>query len=195
MFDIGWTELAIIALIALLVIGPKDLPQAMRTIARWVKRIRGMAREFQSSVDDMIREAELDGIKEEFGAVAGSDLDAMVENTIDPDGTMAGEFDVGPDFTPPEDTSPAPGARKKGPKAKAGTKRAAKTGAKTKRAAAGSPAGKPTAKKPATKRAPAKRTAAKKPPAENPTASSTRPPTASSTRPPAGSPTGSKART
>ena len=192
MFDIGWTELAIIALIALLVIGPKDLPQAMRTISSWVKRIRGMAREFQSGVDDMIREAELDGIKEEFGAVAGTDLDAMVENTIDPDGTFADEFDLGGDFVPPDDTSPAPGAKKKRSKAKTGTKRAAKTGAKTKRAAAASPAGKstaakPRAKKPATKRAPAKRapakrTVAKKAPAKSPSGSSTRKPTGSKAR-------------
>lgn len=181
MFDIGWTELAIIALIALLVIGPKDLPQAMRTVAGWVKRIRGMAREFQSGVDDMIREAELDGIKEEFGAVAGSDLDAMVENTIDPDGSMAGEFDLGDDFVPPEDTSPVP--RKKTP----GKKKAAKTGAKSKRAASAPAAKKPAAKKTATKKPTPKPSAAKKAP---PAASSTRPPTGGL----AGKPAASKSR-
>ncbi len=186
MFDIGWTELAIIALIALLVIGPKDLPQAMRTISGWVRRIRGMAREFQSGVEDMVREAELDGVKEEFGTIAGSDLDSMVENTIDPDGSMAGEFDVDPDYGPPEEPSPPPRKRKKSPNPKTGTKRTAKTGAKSKRVASESPARKVTAKKPATKRAPAKRTATKKAPAENLSGSSV--------RPPSGNPIGSKAR-
>lgn len=178
MFDIGWTELAIIALIALLVIGPKDLPQAMRTIAGWVKRIRGMAREFQSSVDDMMREAELDGIKEQFSA-AGTDLDAMVENTIDPDGTFADEFDLGDDFVPPDDTSPP--ARKKTPKKKKAAKKktTAKTGAKSKRVAAA-----PAAKKAAAKKAAAKKPAAKKP-APKRVAVKKAPPPASSVRPPA----------
>ena len=186
MFDIGWTELAIIALIALLVIGPKDLPQAMRTISGWVRRIRGMAREFQSGVEDMVREAELDGVKEEFGTIAGSDLDSMVENTIDPDGSMAGEFDVDPDYGPPEEPSPPPRKRKKSPNPKTGTKRTAKTVAKSKRVASESPARKVTAKKPATKRPRAKRTATKKAPTENLSGSSVRPPT--------GNPIGSKAR-
>ncbi len=190
MFDIGWTEIAIIALIALLVIGPKDLPQAMRTVSHWVKRIRGMAREFQSGVDDMIRDAELDGIKEEFSTVADSDLNAMVENTIDPDGTMAGEFNLGDDFVPPDDTSPAP-RKKKAAKAATGAKRAAKTGAKSKRAAAAPAAGKPAAKKPASRKPAAKRTPAKQAAAiKTPPASSTRPPTTGL----AGSPAGNKAR-
>ncbi|MHA1536330.1 MAG: Sec-independent protein translocase protein TatB [Alphaproteobacteria bacterium] len=163
MFDIGWTELAIVALIALLVIGPKDLPQAMRTVSGWVKRIRGMAREFQSSIDEMVHEAELDGVKEEIGSIAGKDLDAMVENTIDPDGTFANEFDLGDEFEPPEETIPAP--RKK---------KTAKAGVKSKRAKAA-----PGAKKPAAK----KKTAAKKPSPKRPAAKKA-PPPASSTRPP-----------
>jgi len=51
MFDIGWSEMAIIALVALLVFGPKELPNALRTGAKWMKTARKMAREFQSSVD------------------------------------------------------------------------------------------------------------------------------------------------
>ena len=168
MFDIGWTELAIIALIALLVIGPKDLPKAMQTMAGWINRIRGLAREFQSGVDEMVREAELDGIKEKFGATAGTDLDAMVENTIDPDGTFATEFDLGEDFVPPDETSPKP-RKKKSPKAKPAAKRAAGAGAKAKRAPTGATVKKQATKIPAAKPAPAKRTVAKKAPAPSPT--------------------------
>ncbi|MDH3236300.1 MAG: Sec-independent protein translocase protein TatB, partial [Alphaproteobacteria bacterium] len=86
MLDIGWTELAIVALIALLVIGPKELPATMRMIAGWIGKIRSLAREFQGGLDDMMRETELDKLKEQAEGVMHGDLDTMVENTIDPDG-------------------------------------------------------------------------------------------------------------
>ncbi|CAA9529368.1 MAG: Twin-arginine translocation protein TatB [uncultured Sphingosinicella sp.] len=60
MFDIAPTELLIVALVALVVIGPKDLPKVMRTVGQWVGRARGMARHFRSGIDTMIREAELE---------------------------------------------------------------------------------------------------------------------------------------
>ena len=59
MFDIGYSELLVIAVVALIVIGPKDLPNVMRTVGGWVGRARGMARHFRSGVDTMMREAEL----------------------------------------------------------------------------------------------------------------------------------------
>lgn len=60
MFDIGYTELLVIAIVALVVIGPKDLPRVMRTVGQWVGRARGMARHFRSGIDTMMREAELE---------------------------------------------------------------------------------------------------------------------------------------
>jgi sec-independent protein translocase protein TatB len=60
MFDIGYMELMVIAVVALVVIGPKDLPRVMRTVGHWVGRARGMARHFRSGVDTMMREAELE---------------------------------------------------------------------------------------------------------------------------------------
>ncbi len=60
MFDIAPTELLIVAVVALVVIGPKDLPNVMRTVGEWVARARGMARHFRSGIDTMIREAELE---------------------------------------------------------------------------------------------------------------------------------------
>jgi len=60
MFDIGYTELLVIAIVALVVIGPKDLPRVMRTVGHWVGRARGMARHFRSGLDTMMREAELE---------------------------------------------------------------------------------------------------------------------------------------
>ena len=59
MFDIAPTELLAVAVIALLVIGPKDLPKALRVVGHWVGRARGVARQFRSGFDSMVREAEL----------------------------------------------------------------------------------------------------------------------------------------
>lgn len=59
MFDIAPTELMMVAIVALLVIGPKDLPKAMRFVGHWVGKARGVARQFRSGFDSMVREAEL----------------------------------------------------------------------------------------------------------------------------------------
>src|SRR5919112_897475 len=66
MFDIGYTELLVIAIVALVVIGPKDLPRVMRTVGHWVGRARGMARHFRSGLDTMMREAELEEMEKKW---------------------------------------------------------------------------------------------------------------------------------
>lgn len=60
MFDIGATELLLIVVVALLVIGPKDLPRAMRTVGHWMGKAREVTRHFRTGIDAMIREAELE---------------------------------------------------------------------------------------------------------------------------------------
>ncbi len=91
MFDIGWSEMAVIALIALVVIGPKELPNAMRTVAKWARKARSLAREFQSGVDDMIREADLDDARKAFDATKTFDIDKVLEDTVDPTGSLREE--------------------------------------------------------------------------------------------------------
>ncbi len=59
MFDVAPTELLLVAVVALVVIGPKDLPRAMRVVGQWVGKARGMARHFRSGFDNMMRESEL----------------------------------------------------------------------------------------------------------------------------------------
>ena len=72
MFDIGWSELVVIGVVAIIAIGPKDLPLALKTVGQWVAKARALAREFQGSLDEMIREAELDKVKQEVQAAASS---------------------------------------------------------------------------------------------------------------------------
>jgi sec-independent protein translocase protein TatB len=66
MFDIAPTEFLIVAVVALVVIGPKELPRVMRTVGHWVGRARGMARHFRSGIDTMMREAELEEMEKKW---------------------------------------------------------------------------------------------------------------------------------
>jgi sec-independent protein translocase protein TatB len=73
MFDISWTELLVIAVVAIIVVGPKDLPRALRAVGRWTGKAKRMAREFQNQFNEALREAELDTIKKEVEAVGKID--------------------------------------------------------------------------------------------------------------------------
>jgi sec-independent protein translocase protein TatB len=66
MFDVAPTELLLVAVVALVVIGPKDLPRAMRVVGQWVGRARGMARHFRSGIDEMIRHSELEEMEKKW---------------------------------------------------------------------------------------------------------------------------------
>ncbi len=91
MFDIGWSEMAVIALIALIVIGPKDLPGTMKTVAHWMRKARSLTREFQSGIDDMVREAELEDAKKALDATRSGNLEKTIGNAIDPGDEVGGE--------------------------------------------------------------------------------------------------------
>lgn len=66
MFDIAPSELMLVALVALVVIGPKDLPRVMRTVGKWVAQARGMARHFRSGLDEMIRQSEIEEMEKKW---------------------------------------------------------------------------------------------------------------------------------
>ncbi|MDH3335872.1 MAG: Sec-independent protein translocase protein TatB [Rhodospirillaceae bacterium] len=104
MFDIGWQEIFIIGILALIVVGPKDLPQAVRTISQWVRKARALASEFQGGVNEMIREAELDDIKKQITDVKSFDLQSELEKNIDPNGEIASGLGVGKGQLDPLDT-------------------------------------------------------------------------------------------
>src|SRR4051794_37554924 len=66
MFGVDSTELAVVAILALIFIGPKDLPKVRRTVGYWIGRVRGMARHFTSGIENMIREAELEEMEKKW---------------------------------------------------------------------------------------------------------------------------------
>ena len=66
MFGVDSSELAVVAILALIFIGPKDLPKVMRTVGYWVGRVRGMARHFTSGIENMVREAELEEMEKKW---------------------------------------------------------------------------------------------------------------------------------
>jgi len=115
MFDIGWSELAIIAVVALVVLGPKELASSMRTLGQWAGRARGLANEFRRGLDDLARESELDKVTEKLDSVRrfdlGREIDAATDPTrpaADPPGTVT-ESTASAATTPPaagEDAKP-----------------------------------------------------------------------------------------
>jgi sec-independent protein translocase protein TatB len=104
MFGIDSGELLIVAIVALVVIGPKDLPNVMRTVGHWVGRARGMARHFRSGIDTMIRETELEEMQKKWAA---DNERIMREHPMPPAGAAPE-----PPPPPPErsDALPPPGA-------------------------------------------------------------------------------------
>ena len=75
MFDIGWSELLLIGVVALIVIGPKELPGALRTLGQWMAKIRRMASEFQGQFQEAMREAEIDQLKKDMDEMAAKAKD------------------------------------------------------------------------------------------------------------------------
>ena len=65
MFEIGWSELLLIAVVALIAIGPKELPTVLRTLGQWMSKLRRMASEFQSQFQEVMREAEMVDLKKQ----------------------------------------------------------------------------------------------------------------------------------
>jgi len=108
MFDIGWSEMALIAVVAIVVIGPKDLPKVMRAVGQFTARARGMAREFQNSMDDLARETDLADAKRDLERLAQLDIKSEVEKRLDPAGDIRKSFDeAGAALRPPvEEATP-----------------------------------------------------------------------------------------
>lgn len=72
MFDIGWSELVVIGIVALIAIGPKELPAVLRTVGQWMGKVRRMAAEFQSQFQEAMREAEMADLKKQVDEVTST---------------------------------------------------------------------------------------------------------------------------
>lgn len=109
MFNIDWGELFVIVVVALIVVGPKDLPRMMRKVGQWAGRARAMADQFRRSFDDIARQSELDELRNEVNRLQQTQLidpKAEIESAMYPTGNPInfGNDDVSPP-TPPQ---PAP---------------------------------------------------------------------------------------
>lgn len=96
MFDFSWTEFALVGVVALVAIGPKDLPVAIKTMAGLVKKARRMASEFQTHVDEMVREANLSDVKQQFNDLRNFDFKGEIEKAVDADGSLTGMLKENP---------------------------------------------------------------------------------------------------
>jgi sec-independent protein translocase protein TatB len=92
MFDFAWSEILLIGAVALIAIGPKDMPAAIRTVSGMIKKARRMAAEFQTHVDEMVREADLGDVKKAFNDIRNLDIPSLVEKHVDPDRSIRSTF-------------------------------------------------------------------------------------------------------
>ena len=103
MLGLDWTELALIAVVAVVVIGPKDLPEAVRGVAKGIQKLRRMAGEFQTQVDEVVREAKLEDVRSQINEIRNFDIRSVVEKEVDKDGSLRKTFTEDPIGNPLKD--------------------------------------------------------------------------------------------
>ncbi len=108
MFDFAWTEIALIGVVALVAIGPKDMPVAIRAVTNAIKKARRMAAEFQTHVDDMVRDADLHEVRNSISEIRNFDFKGTVERAVDPDGSLRATLKTNPLAPDPVIRAPAP---------------------------------------------------------------------------------------
>src|ERR1700761_1202328 len=109
MFDFAWSEIVLIGAVALIAIGPKDMPAAIRTVSSMIKKARRMAAEFQTHVDEMVREADLGDVKKAFNDICNMDIAGAMEKNIDPARSIRSTCDENPfepTYSAPAEVSP-----------------------------------------------------------------------------------------
>lgn len=93
MLDLAWSEFFVIGLVAVVVLGPKELPKAMKTMAQFTKKARKLAGEFQGHWNDMLREAEVEDVKKTVQQISNVSVGSEVGKLIDPTGEFGKELD------------------------------------------------------------------------------------------------------
>ncbi|MBN9252263.1 MAG: twin arginine-targeting protein translocase TatB [Mesorhizobium sp. 61-13] len=97
MLDVGWSEMLVIAVVMIVVVGPKDLPQMLRTFGRMMTKMRGMANDFQKQFNDALKEAELDDVKKSVESLRGLNPAAEIRKQLNPFEQAAADVRAGLD--------------------------------------------------------------------------------------------------
>jgi sec-independent protein translocase protein TatB len=108
MLGLDWTELALIAVVAVVVIGPKDLPDAVRGVAKGIQKLRRMAGDLQTQLDEVVREAKLEDVRNQINEIRNFDFRSVVEKEIDKDGSLRKTFTEDPIGNPLRDAFDKP---------------------------------------------------------------------------------------
>jgi len=107
MLDLGWPELLVVALVLIIVVGPKDLPAMLRTFGRTTKKLRTMAGEFRSQFDEALKEAELDDVREAITDAQKLNPKNMLKDVVDPIRNVGNEIKADLDKTAKAATPPS----------------------------------------------------------------------------------------
>ncbi len=175
MFDLGWSEFMLVAIVTVLVVGPKELPRVLRTVTQAIRKVRGLAAEFHSTMEEMAREAEVDELTNQIRSANKRDFEQTISKTVDPSGELGNSLrgikdDMNKDAKETEDS--LKGSLKDStsvrehkapvPDPLAETRAAIERGKESEKARVAEAAKAADAKKAAAKKAPARKAAAKK---------------------------------
>ncbi|MBN9216740.1 MAG: twin-arginine translocase subunit TatB, partial [Mesorhizobium sp.] len=112
MFEVGWTEMLVIAIVMIVVVGPKDLPNMLRTFGRTTAKLRAMAADFQKQFNEALKEAELDDVKKSVDELRGLSPMSEIKKQLNPFEQAAADVRAGVDAAmkpkpAPDPTAPA----------------------------------------------------------------------------------------
>jgi sec-independent protein translocase protein TatB len=107
-FDFAWSEIALIGIVALIAIGPKDLPIAIKAVAGLIKKARRMAAEFQTHVDELVKEADLSEVRDQFNQIRRFDFREEISKAVDADGSIRNTLSANPLAEPFKPVTPPP---------------------------------------------------------------------------------------
>src|SRR5918995_5414584 len=97
MFDIGWTEMLVIAIVMIVVVGPKDLPRMLRTFGKTAAKLRSMAGDFQKQFNEALKEAELDDVKKSVDSLRSMNPATQIKKQLNPFEKAAADVRAGVD--------------------------------------------------------------------------------------------------
>jgi sec-independent protein translocase protein TatB len=111
MFNLAWTEILLIIIVAVVIIGPTQLPGAIRGIADGIKKAKRQLGQFQQQADELVREAKLEGVRDQIADVKGAineirsfDLKGQIQKVVDEDGSLTRTFNEDPLTSTPSST-------------------------------------------------------------------------------------------